>query len=77
MDLRTHFSIKHFVRAPAKGRFMWVRCKPDSKDANCIEQKGPWIDLPKSGVNRILPPNADPEHVQIKYSITPPTLGRF
>ncbi|XP_028651803.1 serglycin [Erpetoichthys calabaricus] len=49
--------------APAKGRFMWVRCKPDSKDANCIEQKGPWIDLPKSGVNRILPPNADPEQM--------------
>ncbi|XP_039593572.1 serglycin [Polypterus senegalus] len=45
--------------APAKGRFMWVRCRPDSKNANCIEQKGPWIDLPKSGVNRILPSSAE------------------
>ncbi|XP_013924887.1 PREDICTED: serglycin [Thamnophis sirtalis] len=27
--------------APQKGRYMWVRCKPDANSANCIEEKGP------------------------------------
>lgn len=26
---------------------MWVKCRPDSKNANCIEEKGPVIDLDK------------------------------
>ncbi|KAM3834314.1 serglycin [Vipera latastei] len=27
--------------APQKGRYMWVRCKPDANSANCLEEKGP------------------------------------
>ncbi|XP_033887726.1 serglycin [Acipenser ruthenus] len=44
--------------APSKGRYMWVRCKPDTKNPNCVEESGPWIDLPKSGAE-IPSPNAD------------------
>ncbi|XP_058242594.1 serglycin isoform X2 [Hemibagrus wyckioides] len=28
-----------------KGRYMFVKCSPDSKNANCLTKKGPWIDL--------------------------------
>lgn len=24
-----------------------MRCKPDSTNANCVTEKGPWIDLPE------------------------------
>ncbi|XP_033880693.2 serglycin-like isoform X1 [Acipenser ruthenus] len=44
--------------APTKGRYMWVRCKPDAKNPNCVEESGPWIDLPKSGPE-VPSPNAD------------------
>ncbi|XP_041125404.1 serglycin [Polyodon spathula] len=44
--------------APSKGRYMWIRCKPDTKNPNCVEESGPWIDLPKSGADVPLP-NAD------------------
>ncbi|MGH0138403.1 UNVERIFIED_CONTAM: hypothetical protein FKN15_066377 [Acipenser sinensis] len=37
---------------------MWVRCKPDAKNPNCVEESGPWIDLPKSGAE-VPSPNAD------------------
>uniref|UniRef100_A0A674EMW5 Serglycin-like n=1 Tax=Salmo trutta TaxID=8032 RepID=A0A674EMW5_SALTR len=32
--------------APAKGRYMWVKCNPDTKNANCATQRGPLMDLP-------------------------------
>ncbi|XP_036812147.1 serglycin [Oncorhynchus mykiss] len=32
--------------APAKGRYMWLKCSPDAKNANCETQRGPWMDLP-------------------------------
>ncbi|XP_041117471.1 serglycin-like [Polyodon spathula] len=44
--------------APTKGRYMWVRCKPNAKNANCVEESGPWIDLPKSGAE-VPSPNVD------------------
>ncbi|KAK3554018.1 hypothetical protein QTP70_019133 [Hemibagrus guttatus] len=28
-----------------KGRYVFVKCRPDSKNANCITKKGPRIDL--------------------------------
>lgn len=33
-----------FLGGPDKGNYMWVECKPDSKNANCVEKKGPLID---------------------------------
>ncbi|KAG5855026.1 serglycin-like [Anguilla rostrata] len=42
--------------SPIKGRYMWLRCRPNSKNANCVTEKGPWIDLPEP--NR-LPSTAD------------------
>ncbi|XP_041922062.1 serglycin [Alosa pseudoharengus] len=51
--------------APTKGRYMWLRCRPDSKNPNCMEEKGPMINLdkypdtpkrlPSSAVQEILP----------------------
>ncbi|NP_001290937.1 serglycin precursor [Esox lucius] len=32
--------------APTKGRYMWVNCRPDSKNANCQTQRGPLVELP-------------------------------
>ncbi|XP_041715021.1 serglycin [Coregonus clupeaformis] len=32
--------------APAKGRYMWVKCRPEAKNANCETQRGPSMDLP-------------------------------
>lgn len=33
--------------APTKGRYMWVKCRPDAKNANCVQEKGPIINLDK------------------------------
>lgn len=48
--------------APTKGQYMWVKCKPDDKDANCITQKGPLVPLegnsprlPSSAAKEIFP----------------------
>ncbi|KAJ8364981.1 hypothetical protein SKAU_G00138120 [Synaphobranchus kaupii] len=50
--------------APTKGRYMWVKCRPDSRNANCLTEKGPWIDLPKpnhlpSAANKITKDQSD------------------
>ncbi|CAM4726978.1 unnamed protein product [Leuciscus chuanchicus] len=42
--------------APAKGRYMWVKCNPDDKNANCVTQMGPRVPL--SGLSTRLPPFA-------------------
>ncbi|XP_016149632.1 serglycin-like [Sinocyclocheilus grahami] len=42
--------------APSKGRYMWVKCKPEDKYANCVTQKGPLVPL--SGQSSRLPPSA-------------------
>ncbi|KAG5831236.1 serglycin [Anguilla rostrata] len=42
--------------APAKGRYMWVRCRPDGRNANCVKEWGPWLSLP--GPRERLPPSA-------------------
>ncbi|KAG7462935.1 hypothetical protein MATL_G00190020 [Megalops atlanticus] len=42
--------------APTKGRYMWVKCRPDGKNSNCEQQQGPWIDLP--GPSNRLPSSA-------------------
>ncbi|XP_067409042.1 serglycin [Emydura macquarii macquarii] len=45
-----------------KARLQSVRCRLEGKmqnNANCIEEKGPLFEIPESGANRILPPNAD------------------
>ncbi|XP_062375458.1 serglycin [Sardina pilchardus] len=51
--------------APTKARYMWLKCRPDSKNANCLEEKGPMINLdkypdtpkrlPSSAVQELLP----------------------
>ncbi|KAF4105735.1 serglycin [Onychostoma macrolepis] len=42
--------------APAKGRYMWLKCKPDDKNANCLTQMGP--SVPLSGQRSRLLPSA-------------------
>ncbi|KAJ8250442.1 hypothetical protein COCON_G00223640 [Conger conger] len=42
--------------APAKGRYVWVRCRPDDRHANCLKEWGPWMNLP--GPRDRLPPSA-------------------
>ncbi|XP_012672431.1 serglycin [Clupea harengus] len=51
--------------APTKGRYVWLRCRPDVKNANCVQEKGPMINLdkypdapkrlPQSAVQEVLP----------------------
>ncbi|KAF4090568.1 hypothetical protein AMELA_G00053600 [Ameiurus melas] len=36
------------LRASTKGRFVHLKCKPDSTNANCVEQIGQRINLPGS-----------------------------
>ncbi|XP_046885254.1 serglycin [Hypomesus transpacificus] len=31
---------------PGKGRYMWIKCRPNGQNANCIKQRGPLQDLP-------------------------------
>ncbi|KAI1896993.1 hypothetical protein AGOR_G00100630 [Albula goreensis] len=42
--------------APTKGRYMWVKCRPDGKNTNCVTEKGPVIKIP--GRAHRLPPSA-------------------
>uniref|UniRef100_A0A8C9EJP0 Serglycin n=1 Tax=Pavo cristatus TaxID=9049 RepID=A0A8C9EJP0_PAVCR len=47
--------------APAqRARYKQVRCRPDAWSPNCVEEMGPWFQLPDGASNRILPPLADP-----------------
>ncbi|XP_062319984.1 serglycin [Osmerus eperlanus] len=41
---------------PGKGRYMWVKCRPNGQNANCIKQRGPLQDLP--GLQDRLPASA-------------------
>ncbi|KAG9275593.1 serglycin [Astyanax mexicanus] len=50
--------------APAQGRYNWVTCKPDSKNANCIQKQGPLIDI--SGASQRLPPSATKDIVPVE-----------
>lgn len=50
--------------APTKGRYMWVKCNPNDKDANCVQQQGPWIDL--KGASQRLPPSAIKDIVSVE-----------
>nr|XP_019587472.1 PREDICTED: serglycin [Rhinolophus sinicus] len=43
-----------------RARYQWVRCNPDSNSANCIDEKGPTVDLSPGESNRILSPRNDP-----------------
>ncbi|XP_072533154.1 serglycin [Salminus brasiliensis] len=52
--------------APTKGRYMWVNCKPNGSDANCVQHKGPWMDLP--GPSQRLPPSATKDIVPVESS---------
>ncbi|XP_067278086.1 serglycin [Pseudorasbora parva] len=54
--------------APPKGRYMWVKCHPDDKNANCLTQKGPWIDL--AGQRARLHPSAA-KHIVSTEEVTP------
>ncbi|KAG1950939.1 serglycin [Pimephales promelas] len=56
--------------APAKGRYMWLKCNPDDKNANCVTQKGPWVPL--SGQSTRLPPSAA-KHIVPVEEVTPET----
>ncbi|XP_026103126.1 serglycin-like [Carassius auratus] len=42
--------------APLTGRYMFVKCNPDLKNANCVTQVGPLVPL--SGKSSRLPPSA-------------------
>uniref|UniRef100_A0A803T6V5 Uncharacterized protein n=1 Tax=Anolis carolinensis TaxID=28377 RepID=A0A803T6V5_ANOCA len=44
-----------------RGRYMRVRCRPNARFANCIEEQGPVFDISDGSANMILPPKADPE----------------
>ncbi|KAL0964681.1 hypothetical protein UPYG_G00327500 [Umbra pygmaea] len=48
--------------APTKGRYMWLKCRPDSTNANCVTQRGPTMRLP--GPPDRLPPTAVKDIVQ-------------
>ncbi|XP_072484867.1 serglycin [Notamacropus eugenii] len=54
--------LESFVQGfPARrARYQWVRCSPDSLSANCIEEKGPWFNMPKEENNGIVNPPVDP-----------------
>ncbi|KAI7805286.1 serglycin [Triplophysa rosa] len=48
--------------APTKGRYTWVKCKPEDQNANCVTQMGPLVPLegksprlPRSAVKDIFP----------------------
>ncbi|XP_073691214.1 serglycin [Garra rufa] len=48
--------------APTEGRYMYVKCNPDDKNANCVTHKGPLVPLegkssrlPASAVKDIFP----------------------
>ncbi|XP_067093203.1 serglycin [Osmerus mordax] len=41
---------------PGRGRYMWVECRPNGQNANCIKQRGPLQDL--SGLKDRLPASA-------------------
>ncbi|POI21295.1 hypothetical protein CIB84_014958, partial [Bambusicola thoracicus] len=48
--------------APAqRARYKRVRCRPDAWNPNCVEETGPWFQLPDGAANRILPPLARPD----------------
>lgn len=42
--------------ASIKGNYMWVECKPDGMNANCLTKKGP--SIPLDGQPTRLPPSA-------------------
>ncbi|XP_072195985.1 serglycin [Excalfactoria chinensis] len=47
--------------APAqRAQYKRVRCRPDAWSPNCVEEMGPWFQLPDGAANRILPPLANP-----------------
>ncbi|XP_030627746.1 serglycin [Chanos chanos] len=56
----------HTLGAPTKGRYMWVKCKPEGKDPNCHTQKGPWMNLP--GPQDRLPASATKTIVPVESS---------
>ncbi|GAA6101484.1 serglycin [Tachysurus ichikawai] len=39
------YLLSYNVLEAKTGRYMHLKCKPDSKNANCVEKKGPVIDL--------------------------------
>ncbi|NP_001165083.1 serglycin precursor [Danio rerio] len=49
--------------ASTKGNYMWVECKPDGKNANCLTKKGPLIPL--DGQRTRLPPSAAKDIVAV------------
>ncbi|XP_027696454.1 serglycin [Vombatus ursinus] len=53
--------LEPFVQGfPARrARFHWVRCRPDSLSANCLEEKGPWFNMPEGEDNGVVNPPVD------------------
>ncbi|XP_043836195.1 serglycin [Dromiciops gliroides] len=60
------FFMEPFVQGfpSRRARFHWVRCRPNSLSANCIEEKGPWFNMPEGEDNRIIDPPVDPYQMQ-------------
>ncbi|XP_076830374.1 serglycin [Brachyhypopomus gauderio] len=52
--------------APDRGRYQWVRCTPDGQNANCVEERGPLVDI--TGLSPRLPRSAIKDIVQVKSS---------
>uniref|UniRef100_A0A8D0BQ69 Uncharacterized protein n=1 Tax=Salvator merianae TaxID=96440 RepID=A0A8D0BQ69_SALMN len=44
-----------------RGRYMWVRCRPDARSSNCKEEQGPPFIITDGNANMALPPMADPK----------------
>ncbi|XP_066535484.1 serglycin [Hoplias malabaricus] len=49
---------------PTQGRYMWLKCKPNGLNSNCIENKGPLMNLP--GPSQRLPPGATKNIVPVE-----------
>ncbi|XP_063163609.1 serglycin [Candoia aspera] len=49
---------------PQKGRYMWVRCKPDANSAGCVEEKGPSFVMTDGNANNL--PKADPTRMTLQ-----------
>lgn len=58
--------------ASIKGNYMWVECKPDGMNANCLTKKGP--SIPLDGQPTRLPPSAAKDIVAVSAEEATPDM---
>lgn len=51
------------------GRYVRVRCRPDTHSLNCLEEQGLRFVLPEGSANMVAPPMADPMRY-VKFIVT-------